>query len=313
MAEALRATSLTKSFGSFTAVDNISLMVEEGKIYGFLGANGAGKSTTIKMFCGIFPPTSGEATILGYDVAKYPDKVKENIGYMSQKFSLYNDLKVRENIEFYGGIHRLSSAQLNSRMEEIIAMANLAGKADVYTGTLSGGMKQRLALGCSIIHQPRVLFLDEPTAAVDPAARRHFWDLIHTMSASGITIFVTSHYMDEVEECHQVALMHNGRIAAAGNVQELKQKEIPGDILHAEGSPADVLKSALNKLPSVLRVDAYGLGFHAILRKGHLGNLNELARQIRKSAQGKIEGLRLKKIHPSMEDVFIWVIGQNEN
>jgi len=213
---------LTKKFGSFTAVDRVSFDVRRGEIFGFLGPNGAGKSTTIRMLCGIIRPSSGRATVGGFDVAERPEDVKRIIGYMSQKFTLYGDLTVGENIDFYGGIHRLPSVSKKERKEWILKMAGLEGREGSLTRELSGGWKQRLALGCAILHRPRIVFLDEPTASVDPASRRDFWNLIYDLSEQGTTAFVTSHYLDEVERCHRIAIIYQGKIIAVGTPRELK-------------------------------------------------------------------------------------------
>lgn len=213
---------LTKTFGAFTAVDHISFGVEKGEIFGFLGPNGAGKSTTIRMLCGILSPTSGRGSVGGFDIGTQPEEIKKIIGYMSQRFTLYGDLTVAENIEFHGGIHRLTPARLRERMDWVLNMAGLVGRENELTRDLSGGWKQRLALGCAILHRPEILFLDEPTASVDPASRRDFWELIYELSLQGTTTFVTSHYMDEVERCHRIAIIYDGRIIAIGSPRELK-------------------------------------------------------------------------------------------
>jgi len=213
---------LTKIFGSFTAVDHISFNVKKGEIFGFLGPNGAGKSTTIRMLCGILRPTAGKGIVGGFPISSQPDEIKKIIGYMSQRFTLYQDLTVDENIEFYGGIHRLSPDVLAKRKNWVLKMAGLQGREQSLTRELSGGWKQRLALGCAILHQPQILFLDEPTASVDPASRRDFWNLIYELSEQGTTAFVTSHYMDEVERCHRIAIISSGRIIALGSPRQLK-------------------------------------------------------------------------------------------
>jgi ABC-2 type transport system ATP-binding protein len=234
---------LTKIFGGFTAVDHISFGVRRGEIFGFLGPNGAGKSTTIRMLCGILRPTAGEASVGGFDVARQSEDVKRIIGYMSQKFTLYNDLTVSENIDFHGGIRRLAPERLRERKDWVIRMAGLVGREKALTAGLSGGWKQRLALGCAIIHEPDILFLDEPTASVDPASRRDFWDLIYELSARGTTTLVTSHYMDEVERCHRLAIIYSGRIIALGSPGELKER-IAG---RAETTLEDVFVQAIEE------------------------------------------------------------------
>jgi ABC-2 type transport system ATP-binding protein len=225
--EAVRAEDLSKRFGSFWAVRGVTFTVQEGEIFGFLGPNGAGKSTTIRMLCGILAPSGGRGLVAGYDVGREPEKVKSALGYMSQKFSLYDDLTVEENIEFYSGIYRLSPKKQAERKTWVLAMAGLAGREKSLPRELSGGWKQRLALGCAILHEPRILFLDEPTAGVDPVSRRRFWDLIATLSEQGTTVFVTTHYMDEAEHCHRLALINQGELVALGSPRELKHSLSP--------------------------------------------------------------------------------------
>ncbi|NIM91563.1 MAG: ATP-binding cassette domain-containing protein [Candidatus Aminicenantes bacterium] len=221
---AIEVKNLTKKFGNFTAVDHISFGVKKGEIFGFLGPNGAGKSTTIRMLCGIIRPSSGSGIVGGYQIDTQPEEIKKIIGYMSQKFTLYQELTVEENIDFYGGIHQLSSSEKEERKNWVVRMAGLEGKEHSLTRELSGGWKQRLSLGCAILHQPEILFLDEPTASVDPVSRRDFWELIYDLSAKGTTVFVTSHYMDEVERCHRIAIISTGRIIALGTSKELKEE-----------------------------------------------------------------------------------------
>jgi ABC-2 type transport system ATP-binding protein len=212
MEYAIKVENLTKTFGNFTAVDNISFEIPKGSIFGFLGPNGSGKSTTIRMLCGVLTPTSGKGTVMGLDIVKDTEKVRQNLGYMSQRFSLYEDLTVEENLDFYGGIYSLDKKTRDDRKKELILMANLEGKEKSLAGTLSGGWKQRLALGCALIHKPKLLVLDEPTAGVDPVSRRVFWQIIHELSRQGINILVTTHYMDEAESCNIVGFIFNGKI-----------------------------------------------------------------------------------------------------
>ncbi|HPX61238.1 MAG TPA: ATP-binding cassette domain-containing protein [Deltaproteobacteria bacterium] len=222
---------LTKRFGDFIAVDNISLSVPKGQIFGFLGPNGAGKSTTIRMLCGILPPTSGSGHVAGFDINSQPERIKENIGYMSQRFSLYEELTVEENIAFYGGVYRLPAAKLKERTNWVIQMAGLEERRTSTAAELSGGWKQRLALGCAILHEPPIVFLDEPTSGVDPLSRRNFWELIRSLAANGVTVFVTTHYMDEAEFCDRLALIYRGELVAIGTPQELKQARTKDGIL----------------------------------------------------------------------------------
>jgi ABC-type multidrug transport system ATPase subunit len=228
---AVSLSNLTKRFGDFTAVAGISLTVPRGQIFGFLGPNGAGKSTTIRMLCGILSPTSGSGSVAGFDITSQPERIKENIGYMSQRFSLYEDLTVEENIAFYGGIYRLPADRLKERADWVIAMAGLTERRHSLAGELSGGWRQRLALGCAILHEPAIIFLDEPTSGVDPLSRRSFWGLIRSLAAGGVTIFVTTHYMDEAEFCDRLALIYRGELVAIGTPEELKQERAVGGVL----------------------------------------------------------------------------------
>ncbi len=220
----VQVENLTRRFGSFVAVDEISFQVRDGEIFGFLGANGAGKTTTIRMLCGLLMPTSGKAFVEGFDIYKQTDEIKQNIGYMSQKFSLYEDLTVEENLEFYGGIYGMSRADLLRSRDYAIQSTNLKEHAKKLTRDIPLGWKQRLALSCAILHKPKILFLDEPTGGVDPISRREFWSVIYNLAEQGTTIFVTTHYMDEAEYCNRLSIMHNGRIMAIGSPQELKQQ-----------------------------------------------------------------------------------------
>jgi ABC-2 type transport system ATP-binding protein len=221
---AVKVTDLERRFGRFIAVDKVSFEVGRGEIFGFLGPNGAGKSTTIRMLCGLLAPTGGTGTVAGFDIRTQPDEIKARIGYMSQRFSLYEDLTVEENIDFYGGIYRIPGQRLQSRKEWVLSMAGLQEHRQSLTGTLSGGWKQRLALGCAILHEPPILFLDEPTSGVDPISRRRFWDLIYDLSGQGVTVFVTTHYMDEAEYCNRLGLIYRGGLIALGTPAQLKTR-----------------------------------------------------------------------------------------
>ena len=234
----IRADRLVKRFGDFVAVNDVSFEARRGEIMGFLGPNGAGKSTTIRILCGLLRPSGGRAEVAGFDVARDPEKVRETIGYMSQKFSLYNDLSVRENLRFFGGIYGVKGARLRERFDFAVAMAGLEGREDAVVGDLSGGWKQRLALGCAVLHEPAILFLDEPTSGVDPASRRRFWDLIYTLAGEGVCFVITTHYMDEAEYCNRIALINGGRLVALGTPSELKRGAIRGEILLVEGEDA---------------------------------------------------------------------------
>jgi ABC-2 type transport system ATP-binding protein len=239
----INVENLTKKFGRFTAVDRISFSVKKGEIFGFLGPNGAGKSTTIRMLCGILKPTSGNGIVGGFSINTQPEKIKKIIGYMSQRFTLYGDLTVEENINFYGGIHRLSPSVKEERKKWVTKMAGLIGRESSLTRELAGGWKQRLSLGCAVLHRPEILFLDEPTASVDPVSRKDFWDLIYILSEEGTTVFVTSHYMDEVERCQRLAILYSGKIIADGSPKELKKKFAGNE----ESTLEDVFLSAIKR------------------------------------------------------------------
>jgi ABC-2 type transport system ATP-binding protein len=305
---AVRIENLVKRFGDFTAVDRVSLEVQRGEIFGFLGPNGAGKSTTIRILCGLLPPTSGRATVGGYDVATQPEDVKRSIGYMSQKFSLYDDLSVKENIEFFGGVYGVRPENLPARRDFVLRMAGLEDKLETQTRLLSGGWKQRLALGCAILHEPPILFLDEPTSGVDPIARRSFWELIYQLSGSGHTIFVTTHYMDEAEYCHRIALMYNGRTIALGSPEELKKSLGQGHLLMLE--TPDLLDSmtAIQGREGILDVAVFGGGLHV-----KVDNDEAAIPRIRAALdQAGIQIRSLEPIPPSMEDVFVSLIEKEE-
>ncbi|MBN2362635.1 ABC transporter ATP-binding protein [candidate division WOR-3 bacterium] len=291
-----------KKFGGFTAVDYISMNVERAEIFGFLGPNGAGKTTTIKMLCGLIKPTSGDCIVDGIDILKHPDDVKKITGYMSQKFSLYEDLKISENIDFYGGIYGVKNNLLKMRKRWILDMAGLTGKENRLTKTLSLGWKQRLALGCAVVHNPSILFLDEPTSGVDPVTRRNFWKLIYELSDSGVTVFVTTHYMQEAEYCHKLALIDRGSIKAIGSPDELKKMISPEPMIEIRCCDPNSVLEELKKTGFILE----GLIHKNILKL-------VLKEKVDKS---KIESLLksrnysfslVKTIVPSLEDVFIRV------
>ena len=305
---AVEAEGLTKTFGSFVAVDNMSFKVRKGEIFGFLGPNGAGKSTTIRMLCGLLSPTGGRATVGGFDVGKDPDSVKSSIGYMSQRFSLYEDLTVEENVNFYGGIYGLSGSRLEERKRWAVGMAGLQGKERNLTRTLSGGWKQRLALGCAILHEPPIVFLDEPTGGVDPVSRRGFWDLIYGLSNAGVTVFVTTHYLDEAEHCNTIGLVYTGRLIALGSPTELKHSLERYKIfeIHCE-SPVEAMEF-LQAQPWVVETSIFGSAFHV-----STSGVTEGERQIQETlALRSIAVDRLQPIVPSLEDVFIHLIGEED-
>ncbi len=302
MAEhAIEVRSLTKTFGGFTAVDAVSFDVERGIIFGFLGANGAGKSTTIRMLCGLLDPTSGGATVGGFDIRREPERVKRTIGYMSQKFSLYEDLTVAENIRFFGGAYGLTRKAVDGRLPWILEMAGLEGRERSLTRTLSQGWKQRLALGCAVLHEPRIVFLDEPTGGVDPASRRRFWELINDLSARGMTVFVTTHYLDEAEYCNDIRLIHAGRIVAGGSPRELKTRYIRNPILEVSSDRPVEAMEILQKEPWVLETSIFGVSLHV-----SVGDEEEGRRLIaERLAREGIAVQRIDRIMPSLEDVFI--------
>ncbi|MBZ5603302.1 MAG: ABC transporter ATP-binding protein [Acidobacteriia bacterium] len=305
---AVHLDKLVKRFGDFVAVDNVSIDVAQGEIFGFLGPNGAGKSTTIRILCGLLAPTSGSATVGGFDVSTQPEDIKKNIGYMSQKFSLYDDLTVQENIEFFGGIYGVSDEKLPERRDYVLKMAGLEGKRSALTRELSGGWKQRLALGCAILHEPPILFLDEPTSGVDPIARRNFWHLIYELSGAGHTVFVTTHYMDEAEYCHRVALMYGGRVIALGSPAELKTSLGAGHLLNLESSNLLGAMAALENKPGILDVAVFGGGLH--VKVDDPGAAIPAIYKILQDAG--IHVMTLDSITPSMEDVFVGLIEKEE-
>jgi ABC-2 type transport system ATP-binding protein len=302
----IEVKSLTKNFGDFTAVDAVSFEVGRGAIFGFLGANGAGKSTTIRMLCGLLDPTSGTATVGGFDVGREPEHVKRVIGYMSQKFSLYEDLTVVENIRFFGGAYGLSKRFVDERLPWVLGMAGLKGRERSLTRTLSVGWKQRLALGCAVLHEPEIVFLDEPTGGVDPGSRRRFWELINELSDRKVTVFVTTHYLDEAEYCNDIRLIHAGRIVAGGSPRELKAEVIRNPILEVATSRAVDALEALRKEPWVLETSIFGTSLHVSVADEEEGR--RLVRE--RLAQEGIVPDRLDRIVPSLEDVFLHKIEQ---
>jgi drug efflux transport system ATP-binding protein len=301
MAAAVEIRELSKRFGDFVAVNRISLEVEEGEVFGFLGANGAGKSTTIRMLCGLLKPSSGSARVLGIDVGSRPEEVKRRIGYMSQRFSLYDDLSVRHNLRFYGGVYGLRGAKLAEREAWAVETAGLTGKEDVLTRELAGGWKQRLALACAVMHSPRVVFLDEPTSGVDPISRRRFWRLIDSMSADGVTVFVTTHYLDEAEHCHRLALIHAGKLTALGTVAELKSVFQQRAVLEVTVPRVAEALDLLAGEPYVHETSAFGTRLHVVVTEAEEGKRRVLEKL---QAAGNVPA-RAERIVPSLEDVFI--------
>jgi ABC-2 type transport system ATP-binding protein len=306
MSAVIHARNLVKRFGNFTAVAGIDFEVQSGEIFGFLGPNGSGKTTTIRMMLGLLPPTAGVIQTLGEDVTRHSERIRPRVGYMSQKFSLYNDLTVIENLRFYGRAYGLRNLEFRERIDEALKMAGLAGREDQRTRDLAGGWRQRLALAAAILHRPELVFLDEPTAGVDPVSRRAFWDLLYDLVAEGITIFVTTHYMDEAEHCHKLALIQRGKIIASGSPEDIKTNMMQGQVL--ELSPDDpvhaisILREARDRgqLP-VGEISLYGSLLHIVA--GHVADVQPLIRDELNKAG--IDPGMMEVIEPSLEDVFI--------
>ncbi|HWT79053.1 MAG TPA: ABC transporter ATP-binding protein [Candidatus Methylomirabilis sp.] len=303
---AIQVTDLTKRFGRFVAVDRMSFQVRRGEIFGFLGPNGSGKSTTIRMLCGILLPTSGTGTVAGFDVAQQPERVRENIGYMSQKFSLYEELTVQENLDFFAGIYGLTRADAATRLEEVLDAGGLAAYRTVLARDLPGGLRQRLALASAILHRPPVLFLDEPTAGVDPISRREFWDLIRSMAATGTAIFVTTHYMDEAEHCHALAFIYQGRLIAAGLPSQLKLS-LRGSLVEIAVPAADLIAAleVLQSHPRAQDAAMFGANLHVTLDSPEA--VPTLEASLR---QRGITIQQMQTILPSLEDVFVSLVGR---
>jgi ABC-2 type transport system ATP-binding protein len=304
MSSAISVRDLTRKFGNFVAVNHVSFDVERGEIFGFLGANGAGKSTTIRMLCGLLKPTSGTALVDGVDVSREPELVKRRIGYMSQRFSLYELLTVAQNIRFFGGLYGLTDDEIESRKKFVIEMAGLAGRENTKARDLAGGWRQRLALGCAILHEPRIVFLDEPTGGVDPVSRRQFWRLIEDLSRRGVTILVTTHYLDEAEHCHRIAIISAGKMAALGTSHDLKQMfaERPIVEIHS-GRPVDVMR-ALEQMDQVEKTTIFGTAVHAVFRPGQADITMLRDRLVRLG----LDVSAIDLVTPSLEDVFLDVV-----
>jgi ABC-2 type transport system ATP-binding protein len=301
---AVETRELTRRFGKFTAVDSISLALEPGRVHGFLGPNGAGKSTLFRMLCGLLAPTSGAALVDGIDVERRPRDVKQNIGYMSQRFSLYVDLSVRQNLEFYAGIYRIPRAKRTERMDYVYRMADLRERRDQLAGSLSGGWKQRLALGCAVLHEPRILFLDEPTAGVDPISRRRFWDIIHDLKESGVTVLITTHYMDEAERCDTLSLIAAGRLVASAPPRELRDQAVEGAVLRVDADPVDRALAALSAAPGLRRAHVFGRSIH--VEAGDEASGRAAVAEALRSAN--LSAALVEPTQASMEDVFIALV-----
>jgi drug efflux transport system ATP-binding protein len=301
---AIEVNDLTRRFGAFTAVDHLSFEVEPGEIFGFLGANGAGKSTTIRMLCGLLRPTAGTARVGGIDVARDPEGVKRRIGYMSQRFSLYEALTVDQNITFFGGIYGLAGDALEARRTFALEMAGLKGREDTRAADLAGGWRQRLALGCAILHQPPIVFLDEPTGGVDPLSRRQFWDLIGELSRQGVTVLVTTHYLDEAEHCHRIAIIHAGKLAALGTASALKSRFADRPIVEIHTNDPVAAANVLERLPEVEKTSLFGTAVHAVLRTG----VTDVPRIEEALVRERLTVSSVHPVQPSLEDVFLDVV-----
>jgi ABC-2 type transport system ATP-binding protein len=307
---AVTVDNLERRFGSFVAVNRVSFAVNRGEIFGFLGPNGAGKSTTIRMLCGILSPTGGRGTVAGFDIRTQPEQIKANVGYMSQRFSLYQDLTVEENIDFYAGIYRIGAKEKAERKQWVIEMSGLEAHRHRPTAVLSGGWKQRLALGCAILHRPPILFLDEPTSGVDPISRRQFWDLIYQLSSEGVTVFVTTHYMDEAEYCDRLALIYRGELIAQGTPEKLKHEAMQEDVLEVSCERPEAAMEALAGLASVKEVALFGKSLHVVAAGTRYSGSDDRAAaeaRARLAEQGfRVE--QIERIVPSLEDVFVSLI-----
>ncbi len=303
---AIVVTDLTKRFGDFMAVDRVTFDVAEGEVFGFLGSNGAGKSTTIRMLCGLLTPTSGSAVIGGIDVGRDPEGVKRRIGYMSQRFSLYERLTVDQNIRFFAGIYGLDRDALEARRRFVLEMAGLQGREGTRAADLAGGWRQRLALGCAILHQPKIVFLDEPTGGVDPVSRRQFWGLIDHLSAQGVTVLVTTHYLDEAEHCHRVAIIHAGRLAALGTTAELKALFANRAIVEVHAAnPVEAMR-LLDEMPEIEKTSLFGTAVHAVLKGDRANAAMPALRQRLESSGMRVNSVG--PVQPSLEDVILEVV-----
>jgi ABC-2 type transport system ATP-binding protein len=305
---AVRLEGLTRRFGEFTAVDGVSLEVEQGEIFGFLGPNGAGKSTTIRMLCGLLAPSSGKGSVAGFDVATEAEKIKAHIGYMSQKFSLYDDLTVEQNIDFFSGIYRIPKEERRGRKDWVLQMAGLEPLRGQLTGPLPGGWKQRLALGCALLHDPAILFLDEPTSGVDPTRRRSFWDLIHERAERGTTVFVTTHYMEEAEYCDRLGLIYRGGLVAVGTPSEMKERFMKETVLEVKCNRPQEALSVLEGVGGVKDAALFGRDVHAVV-EGAPDLPAEVRRRLEAAgfAVGSVEA-----VPPSLEDVFVSLIERRD-
>jgi len=301
---AVEVHQLTRHFGDFIAVNHISFDIPKGEIFGLLGPNGAGKTTTIRMLCGLLRPTGGEARVLGYDISDQPEQIKRNIGYMSQKFSLYNDLTVYENLWFYANLYDIQNERIKIRIDELIEMAGLRGHEKQLTHNLSGAWRQRLALACAIVHEPPMLFLDEPTAGVDPVSRREFWEMIYTMAGKGVSVLATTHYMDEAEFCNVIGMMYRSRLIALNDPDALKTN-MRGYLYEVDCNAPGRAEQILKSLVEVEDVAAHGVLLHVFL-----SNDDEKKLILKKLSENQIRVTRIEKVLPSLEDVFVSLVDQ---
>jgi len=306
--DAVVVRGLVKRFGDFTAVDGISFRVKRGEVFAFLGPNGSGKSTTIRMLCGILPPSAGSGSIAGYDILTQTEQIKFHIGYMSQKFSLYETLTVKENIDFFSGVYQIPEHKKRERKQWVVEMDHLREFLNARTGILPGGLKQRLALGCAILHEPEVLFLDEPTSGVDPINRRRFWDLIYRLSGQGVTVFVTTHYMDEAKNCNRLGLIYRGRLVAAGTPEELKSSQLEGRVWEVQcARPQDAL-AALEGQSGIHDVSLFGLSLHGVADEDAA-----MEERIRDRLRDRgCDPRRIETTPPTLEDIFVTLIQRHE-
>jgi ABC-2 type transport system ATP-binding protein len=304
--KAVEAIQLTKTFGDFTAVDRVSFEIPKGEIFGLLGPNGAGKTTTIRMLCGILTPTAGEARVLGYDIARQPEEVKQHIGYMSQKFSLYNDLTVYENLDFYANLYGVPRDKVKPRIAELVEMAGLHEHQKQLTRALSGAWRQRLALACAIVHEPPMLFLDEPTAGVDPVSRREFWEMIYQLAGQGVSVLATTHYMDEAEFCNIIGMMYRSRLIALDNPDSLKEV-MEGVLFEIDCNNPGSAELILKDLPAVKDIATHGVLLHALVDSEQ--NKPDLEKALKSNGIGVD---RIERILPSLEDVFVSLV-EREN
>ena len=300
--EAILTEGLTKRFKDFIAVDEISFSVSPGEVFGFLGPNGAGKTTTIRMLCGILPPTAGRALVGGVDVAAEPERIRSRIGYMSQRFSLYTDLTVRENLTLYAGIYGIPERRMKKRLKEVMEMSTLTGKEESMVEDLPTGWRQRLALGCAVLHQPEVLFLDEPTSGVDPAARQTFWELIYQLSAQGTAVLVTTHYMDEAEQCNRIGMIFDGKLVAMDTPTLLKEK-IPGKVYELEAEDTIRATEVLRQMPGIAEVSPFGRRLH-VLTEAETSTQENIRTML---AESEVAVASIEQVPPRLEDVFIYL------